>query len=71
MDDKWESVICQPYPDSKTLNIEFMLFRVRVTHNSFVFLVNSKTLSPRFFDNFVKEYENCIFYNCSIGGAII
>lgn len=81
MDDKWEPVkkqlldmngqlvLCQLYPDSETLHNVIMLVRVRVSHG-FIFLVNSKTLIPKYFDNFIKEYKNCVFYMCMVGGEI-
>lgn len=82
MDDRWEAVkkrllkmngqliLCQPYPDSEELSNIVMLFKVRVSRG-FIFLVNTKTRIPKYFDNFVKEYKNCVFYMCLIGGEIV
>lgn len=81
MDDRWEPVkkellemngqfvLCQPYPSDENLHKVVMLFRVRIMHG-FVYLVNSKTGIPKYFDNFVKDYKDCAFYICMVGEMI-
>lgn len=81
MDDRWgpvkkqlldmngQFVLCQFYPNSETLHNAVELLKVRIMHG-FVFLVNAKTGTPRYFDTFVDNYKDCVFYTCMVGSMI-
>ena len=69
LDMNGQFVLCQPHPNDETLHRVVMLFKIRVMHG-FVYLVNAKTGIPKYFDNFVKDYKDCVFYTCMVGSMI-